>query len=208
MKEKRIVVRPLGKDRCGSVEGLGRDELLGSAELDRLVYHQMFEPLLSLYCSCPSAFVCSSCGSGFSTRHSVCSVCGSASLVRGSGFADFRVRPSVDIDGFVDYGAFDTVDFSRLVPSYDKTRYKIDKLRDELADTTIRLEIISERIKNRKKYLIMKYLKEQTLDLDDITDFDVWRMGGIYLKMLRLQREIKDILEYRNRRFNQQQVPK
>ena len=129
-------------------------------------------------------------------------------MVRGSGFADFRVRPSVDIDGFVDYGAFDTVDFSRLVPSYDKTRYKIDKLRDELADTTIRLEIISERIKNRKKYLIMKYLKEQTLDLDDITDFDVWRMGGIYLKMLRLQREIKDILEYRNRRFNQQQVPK
>jgi hypothetical protein len=205
MREKRIVVTPLKKDRYGTVEGLDRDELLSPAELNRLVYRQMFEPLLSLPCSSPSAFVCSSCGSGFSNRRPVCSVCGSAPLVRGSGSGSFRVRPTVDIDGFVDYGAFDTVDFARLNPSFDKARYKIDKLRDELADARIRFEIISERIKTRKKYLIMKYLKEGILDLDDIKNHDMWHMGRMYLKKLRLGREIRDIRDRHFRKLNQQQ---
>ena len=205
MKEKRIEVRPLSKDRYGTVEGLDRDELLSPAELDRLVYRGMFEPLLSLPCSSSSAFVCSSCGSGFSARRSACSVCGSASLVRGSGSSGFRVRGSVDIDGFVDYGAFDTVDFKRLVPSFDKARYKVDKLRDELADAVMRLEMISERIKTRKKYAIMKYLKEGVLDLEDIKDFDMWCMGRMYLRTLRLKREIKEIQQYRSWKYSRQQ---
>ena len=206
MKENIIVVAPLRKNKYGTVEGLDRDELLVTSELDRLVYRQMFEPLLSLPCFSSSAFVCSSCGSGSSARRSVCSVCGSASLVRGAGSRGFgrSVRPTVDIDGFVDYGAFDTVDFARLVPSFDKARYKIDKLRDKLADTTIRLEIISDRIKTGKKYLIMKHLKEGGLDLDDITDFDMWCMGRMYLRILKLKREITDIQEYRDRKFNRQ----
>ena len=204
MKENRIVVTPLRKDKYGTVEGLDRDEILSPAELDRLVYRQMFEPLLSLPCFSSSAFVCSSCGSGFSVRRSVCPVCGSASLVRGAGSDGFRVRGSVDIDGFVDYGAFDTVDFERLVPSFDKARYKIDKLRDELADTTIRLEIISDRIKTGKKYLIMKYLKDGFLDLDDIKDSDMWCMGRMYLKSLRIRKEIRDIKDHRYGKFNRQ----
>jgi len=204
MKENRIVVTPLRKDKYGTVEGLDRDEILSPAELDRLVYRQMFEPLLSLPCFSSSAFVCSSCGSGFSVRRSVCPVCGGGSLVRGSGAGGFRVRPSVDIDGFVDYGAFDSVDFERLVPSFNKARYKIDKLRDEVADTVIRLEIISDRIKNPKKYLIMKYLKDGFLDLDDVKDSDMWSMGRMYLRLLRLKKEIKNILENQRGKFNRQ----
>ena len=204
--EKRIVVTPLSKDRYGTVEGLDRDELLSPSELDRLVYRQMFEPLLSLPCFSSSAFVCSSCGCGFSVRRSVCPVCGSGFLFRGSGSDGFRVRGSVDIDGFVDYGAFDTVDFERLVPSFNKARYKVDKLRDEVADTVIRLEIISDRIKNPKKYLIMKYLKDGFLDLDDIKDSDMWSMGRLYLRLLRLKKEIKSILENRHGKFNRQQL--
>lgn len=206
MREKRIVLTPLREDKYGTVEGLDREELLGSAELERLVYRGMFEPLLSLPCFSSFGFVCSSCGSGFSVRRSVCSVCGSASLVRGSGFfgSGRSVHPTVDIDGFVDYGAFDTIDFERLVPSFDKARYKIDKLRDELTDTIIRLEIISDRIKSRKKYLIMKYLKEGVLDLDDIKDFDMWCMGRMYLRMLKIQEEIKETKKSRKIWFRQQ----
>ena len=124
-----------------------------------------------------------------------------SSSVRGFGRP---VRPAVDIDGFVDYGAFDTVDFKRLVPSFDKARYKIDMLRDELADSVMRLEMVSERIKSRKKYLIMKYLKEDVLELDDIKDMDMWCMGRMYLRMLRLKREIKELQEYRSKKFKQQ----
>lgn len=210
---ERIVVRPLRKDRYGTVEGLDRDELLDSAELERLVYRGMFEPLLSLPSSVPGSSrsssargsVCSGCGSAFSARRSVCSVCGSAcsasSSVRGFGRP---VRRAVDIDGFVDYGAFDTVDFLRLVPAFDKARYKIDILRDELADSVMRLGMVSERIKSRKKYLIMKYLKEGVLELDDIKDMDMWCMGRMYLRMLRLKSEVKELQEYRSKKFKQQ----
>ena len=202
--EKRIVVRPLRKDRYGTVEGLDRDELLDPAELERLVYRGMFEPLLFLSSSVRGS-VCSGCGSAFSVRHSVCSVCGSAcsvsSSVRGLGRP---VRRAVDIDGFVDYGAFDTVDFKRLVPAFDKARYKIDILRDELTDSVMRLGMVSERIKSHKKYLIMKYLKEDVLELDDIKDMEMWCMGRMYLRMLRLKREIKELQEYRSKKFKQQ----
>jgi len=37
MREKRIVLTPLREDKYGTVEGLDREELLGSAELERLV---------------------------------------------------------------------------------------------------------------------------------------------------------------------------
>ena len=77
-------------------------------------------------------------------------------------------------------------------------------LRDELADSVMRLEMVSERIKSRKKYLIMKYLKEDVLELDDIKDMDMWCMGRMYLRMLRLKREIKELQEYRSKKFKQQ----
>ena len=161
-KPEMIAIVPLRSDRYGTVEGLDRDELLAPDELERLVYLQMYEPLLALPVS----------GSG-----------------RFSGF----VRPVVDVDGFADFGAFDSVDFKRQVPSFDKSRYKIYKLRDELADAVVRLNTVSSRIESNKKYLMMKYLKEGIIELDDIQDRDLWCMGNLYLRTLRLKQEIKEI---------------
>ena len=167
---EKVVVQRLKEDRYGTVEGLDSDELADPAELERLVYLQMFEPLLSLR-------------SSSSRRSGGC------------------IRPAYDIDGFADYGAFDSIDFKRLVPSFDKARYKIDKLREQLADTVIRLGIVCARIDSGNKYLIMKHLKEGVVQLDDITDMDLWNMGRLYLRSLRLKKEIKDIQEYRRRKF-------
>ena len=42
------------------------------------------------------------------------------------------IRPEVDESGYIDWGAFGTVDFDRLRPPFDRARYKADKLREEL----------------------------------------------------------------------------
>lgn len=169
IRPERIVVSRLEKDRYGTVEGLDRDELADPAELERQVFLQMYEPLLSV----PFR---SSYGSGQS------------------------FRGTCDLDGFVDYGAFDSIDFKRLFPSFDKARYKIDKLKEQLADSVIRLGIVCARIETANKYLIMKHLKEGVLELDDLTDMDLWNMGRLYLRSLRLKKEIKNIRNYRNNR--------
>jgi len=62
------------------------------------------------------------------------------------------VRPVVDEAGGVDWGAFGTVDFERLCP-FDKMRYKVDKLREQLKDLTIRMAIVKERLPGKAKYL-------------------------------------------------------
>ena len=44
-------------------------------------------------------------------------------------------HPGRDELGRLDWGAYGTVDFERLYGSFDKARYKADKLREELSST-------------------------------------------------------------------------
>lgn len=50
------------------------------------------------------------------------------------------VRPNFD------EGAFGSVDFDRLVPEFDKVRYKAEKLREQLRDLLITISIVKERL--------------------------------------------------------------
>ena len=110
-----------------------------------------------------------------------------------------RVRPDIDEDGGVDWGAFGSIDFQRLV-KFDKARYKIEKLREELRDVTIMISIIMERIPGRAKYLVLKYLRMGIVDLDHIVDADMRAAGRWYLKARRLRSEIAELAERRTRR--------
>jgi hypothetical protein len=64
------------------------------------------------------------------------------------------IRPVIDESGGVDFGAFGTVDFERYRGSFDKVRYKADKLREELKDLVLRVGSVKERLPGKAKYMV------------------------------------------------------
>jgi len=103
------------------------------------------------------------------------------------------IRPAVDEDGGVDFGAFATVDFDRYSFEFDKARYKVEKLREEVRDLVIRFSIINEKMPQKAKYKVLKCLKLGTVELDDIDNWDMYFLGGLYLRILGLQKQIKEV---------------
>ena len=116
------------------------------------------------------------------------------------------IKPNIDEDGTVEWGAFGTVDFDKYV-EFDKLRYKADKLREELFSDRIMLEIISERIKDKNKYAIIERVYKGTLDLGDIADFDIFLLAQRYLWAKRKQCEIIE-LEEKSRKRRQEKARK
>lgn len=107
--------------------------------------------------------------------------------VKGSGS---WIRPVVEESGYVDFGAFGTVDFQRIVPEFDKLRYKADKLREQLKDLAIRMAIVKERLPGKAKYMVLKCLKMGIIGMEHIVDFDMWCLARLYLRAHKLRDEI------------------
>ncbi|MFH1615219.1 MAG: hypothetical protein ABIG61_09070 [Planctomycetota bacterium] len=99
------------------------------------------------------------------------------------------IKPNIDEDGSVDWGAFGTVDFDKYV-EFDKLRYKADKLREELLHERIIMEMLSERIKSRRKYKILEQAEAGLIDVEEISDFDMFCLAKRYVRAKRIQREI------------------
>ena len=49
------------------------------------------------------------------------------------------IKPTVDEEGRLDWGAFGTVDFDRYTGGFNKARYKADRLTEQLKDKLITL---------------------------------------------------------------------
>ena len=113
------------------------------------------------------------------------------------------LRPNIDQDGSVDWGAFGTVDFDRYSGGFDKVRYKADKLREQLKDVLIMFSIVNERIKSRAKYVVLKYMKRGIIELEHILDNDVRALARLYLRMLRKRKEVAELREASERRRQQ-----
>ena len=103
-------------------------------------------------------------------------------------------RPSVDEYG-VDWSAFASVDFDRYRGQFDKARYKVDRLREEVKDQVIMFDIIKDRLPGKAKYKVLKYIKLGILDIDDIVNMDMWSLARVYVRIRRLQREIANLQE-------------
>ena len=102
------------------------------------------------------------------------------------------------------FDAFNTIDFKRLMPEFDKARYKTDKLREELRDALIRLRSVNSRVKDRRKYLVLKHVRMGLLDLDQIVDDDMWNLARLDLRARKLRREIRELTEASQRRRQRQ----
>jgi len=113
------------------------------------------------------------------------------------------IRPTVDENGDLDWGAFGTIDFDRVRPPLDKVRYKLDRLREELKDAVIMLSIVSERIPGRSKYLVLKYVRMGAIDIEHITDDDMRAIAKWYLRTRRLGKQIEELRRVRRRGWGQ-----
>lgn len=107
--------------------------------------------------------------------------------------ANHVIRLAIDESGVVDRGAFGTVDFERLHGSFNKARYKADKLKEELRRVLILLSIDNDRIPGKAKYQVLKYLRMGVIDLDHIEDWDMWLLARRFLQARRLRREIRAV---------------
>ncbi len=104
------------------------------------------------------------------------------------------LRPAIDEDGSLCWGAFGTVDFERMYP-FNKVLYRADKLREQLKNVLIMFSIVNERLKTRTKYLILKYLKMGIIELEHIVDNDMRALGRLYLRIWRLRKQIAELRE-------------
>ena len=110
------------------------------------------------------------------------------------------IRPNIEQDGSVDWGAFGTVDFDRYSSGFDKVRYKADKIREQLKDLHILFSIVNDRIKTRGKYLVRKYVRMGIVEFDHITDRDMLALAKLYLRARRMRQEIIKLCEASERR--------
>jgi hypothetical protein len=115
-----------------------------------------------------------------------------------------RLRPAIDENGQLDWGAFGTVDFERLREPFDVARFKADRLQEEVRDNRIMLEINAERLSAEARNRILELGRKGMLNLDSIKDCDEWFFARRYLLIKRLRDEIQELRKLsRRRRWSQ-----
>lgn len=114
------------------------------------------------------------------------------------------VRPNVDEDGHVDWGAFGSVDFERLQPAIDKAKYKADRLREQVKDLVIMLDTVNRRVRVARKWRVIKHVRMGRMDVDDIEHGGVWELARLYMRIIRLKAEITKLEEASRQRRQQQ----
>ena len=116
-------------------------------------------------------------------------------------FKDSRgvIRPTLDEFGQVDWGPFGTVDFARIRPPFDKARYKVSKLREELRIALIRMSTVQERLSMAERLAVLDAIRGG-VDDPDYFDGDKSFYARRYLCARRLRREIHQLHEYISRR--------
>jgi len=145
------------RTRYGTLADLPDDEMADPDELERVVYKQMWWPILRLpqqRWECP-------------------------------------IRPNMDEDGKVNWGAFGTADFESYRPQFSKLRYKIEKLKERLKDMVMTCEMIRDRIQGLPVRKILRRVREGTLEPDDIKHWDMWQLALNYLRAYQLRQEIE-----------------
>jgi len=107
------------------------------------------------------------------------------------------IRPTVDESGQIDWGAFGTVDFSRLRPEFDKRRFKAGRLEEQLKDALLILGVVRERLSPDGRRQMLERLRAGRMDLDDFADGDMRAYTKWYLRVQRLRQSIRELRGFR-----------
>jgi hypothetical protein len=149
------------RTRYGNLADLPDEELADPEELERVMYKQMWWPILRLP---QQRWEC-------------------------------RVRPNMDEDGRLDWGAFGTVDFDSYRPQHSRLRYRIEQLKERLKDQSCLLRMMSDRVPGKTKYKIMRLVRTGVLDIGAIENNEMYFLVAMYLRVWRLRREIEHLRE-------------
>ena len=95
-------------------------------------------------------------------------------------------------NGGVEFNAFATVDFARTMPEFDKMRYKADKLCEERDNVLMMFEMVSRRLP-KAKHKVLKYLRRGVIELEHMATEDMLALAKLYLRTVRLHREIRKL---------------
>jgi len=110
------------------------------------------------------------------------------------------IRPEIDENGHLDWGAFGSVDFDRYTGGFDRARYKADKVKERLKDVLILFSIVNDRIAAEAKYVVLKYLRMGIIELEHIVNQDMAALARLYLRARRMRQEIDGLREASERR--------
>jgi hypothetical protein len=111
------------------------------------------------------------------------------------------VSATPDEHGRLDFGAFGTIDFERLVGPFDKARYKADRLQEELENVLLTLDVLRERLPPEECVLVLSQVHRGETDWIEIANpDDKHQFAQRYLRMLRLRREITDLRDRQRER--------
>jgi hypothetical protein len=103
------------------------------------------------------------------------------------------IRPEIDENGHIDWGAFGSVDFDRYTGGFDKARYKAEKLREQLKDVLILFSIVNDRMSNPAKYRVLKYLERGIIGFEHIVNDDMAALARLYLRARRMRQETDEL---------------
>jgi len=107
-------------------------------------------------------------------------------------------HPDIDECGHLD-GAFGTVDFERLYPSFDKARYKADMLEKQLQWALITLGMVQERLSFQTRLQVLDRIRSG-VDLDDFDDMNEYAYARWYLRARSLRNQIRELRAASRRR--------
>lgn len=110
------------------------------------------------------------------------------------------MRPEMDENGHIDWGAFGSVDFDRYTGGFDKARYKADKVKEQLKDVLILFSIVNDRIAAEAKYVVLKYLRMGIIEFRHIVNQDMAALARLYLRAQRMRQEIRGLRGASDRR--------
>lgn len=69
------------------------------------------------------------------------------------------IRPTVDQEGRLDWGAFGTVDFHRLRPRFNWAHREADKLQQELRNELMMMSMVQERLSLQERVEVIKAIQ-------------------------------------------------
>ncbi len=102
-----------------------------------------------------------------------------------------------------DYNAFLSTDFDRIMPEFDKLRYKADKLKEQLNDVMITVAVMNEKIQKKVKYKLLRWIRDGRIEPDQIKDCQIWQLAKYYKRALFLKKEILRLQDARCKRQQQ-----
>jgi len=106
--------------------------------------------------------------------------------------SDGGIRPVIDEFGKLDWGAFGTRDYERLNGPFDKTRFKAEKLQEQLQWALIMLGMVQERLSSQARLEVVARLRAG-VDLDNFEDANEYAYARWYLRARRLRDQIRDL---------------